>query len=135
MALLTWSSALSVGIEQMDDQHKKLVKMLHELNAAMASGKSKDLLGPLLKSLLDYTRYHFAAEEALLMREKYPPLTAHRGLHRDLTKQVEVYIRRFEDGEISLSVPIMDFLQDWLREHIQKEDRPYGKWLNEHGVH
>lgn len=135
MALMTWSSALAVGVESMDDQHKKLLKLMYELNAAMAAGKSRTALGPLLASLLDYTRYHFGAEEALLVRAKYPHLTEHRALHRDLTKQVEEYIRRFEDGEIALSVGLMEFLQDWLKAHILKEDRPYGAWLNESGVH
>jgi len=119
----------------MDDQHKKLFKLMSELNAAMTAGKSQTVMGPLLASLLDYTRYHFAAEEALLSQAGYPPIVAHRGLHRDLTKEVEDYIRRFNDGEIALSVGLMDFLQDWLKDHIQKEDQPYGLWLNERGVH
>lgn len=134
MALMTWSSALSVGVESMDDQHKKLLKLLHELNAAMATGKSSTILKPLLTSLVEYTRFHFGAEEALLMREKYPKLAAHRGLHKDLTKQVEDYVHRLDAGEIALSVDLMDFLQDWLKQHIQQEDRAYGQWLNEHGV-
>ncbi len=55
-------------------------------------------------------------------------------MHRDLVKQVDGYVARFERGEISLNVHLLNFLRDWLTNHIQKTDHQYGPWLNEHGV-
>jgi hemerythrin len=55
-------------------------------------------------------------------------------MHRDLTKQVEEYVARFESGDVSLGVPLLTFLSDWLTNHILGEDRKYGPWLVEHGV-
>ena len=44
MALLTWQDKYSVGIAQIDDQHKQLIIMINELNDAMLAGKGKDVL-------------------------------------------------------------------------------------------
>ena len=54
--------------------------------------------------------------------------------HRELVKQVEDYLLLYDKGEVSLNLKLLDFLRDWLTNHIQKVDKDYGPWLNEHGV-
>lgn len=133
MALMTWSGALSVGVESMDEQHRGLLQSLNDLHDAMAKGQSQRIMAKLLQSLLKYTREHFAAEEVLLMRSRYPKVEEHRKLHRELTGRVQEYVRSFHADEV-VSVDLMNFLRDWLTKHIQQEDRLYGEWLQEHGV-
>lgn len=135
MAFLNWSDKLSVGVKSLDDQHIVLVQTLNELHAAMMKGQARVVTGPLLQKLVAYTRDHFATEEAAMAGVAYPALAQHRAQHRDLTKQVEDYVTRFEKGDITVSVPLLNFLSDWLTKHIQGEDQLYGPWLNSHGVH
>ena len=118
----------------MDGQHTVLFGFLNDLHEAMMKGQAQSLTGPLLKKLVEYTRKHFAAEEAMLARTSYPGLAEHRVQHQDLVKQVESYVARFDRGEITLNVHLLNFLRDWLTNHIQKTDHQYGPWLNEHGV-
>ena len=134
MALLAWNQKYSVGVHTLDDQHTGLFNILNDLHEAMMKGQAQSLTGPLLKKLVDYTRSHFAAEEALLARTQYPGLKEHKALHVELVKQVEDYVERFDRGEITLNLHLLNFLRDWLTNHIQKTDREYGPWLNEHGV-
>ena len=134
MALLKWNQKYSVGVHALDDQHTGLFNVLNELHAAMMKGQAQTLTGPLLKQLVEYTRTHFAAEESMMARTNYPGLAEHRVQHRDLVKQVEGYVARFERGEITLNLHLLNFLRDWLTNHIQKTDHQYGPWLNEHGV-
>jgi hemerythrin len=134
MALMTWNDGFSVGVKTMDDQHKGLVNTLNDLHAAMLNGQAKQVTGLLLERLVRYTREHFSAEEAKMNATHYPGLAEHRVKHRDLTRQVEQYVTRFDRGEITLNVHLLNFLRDWLTSHIQKEDRNYGPWLNDHGV-
>ncbi len=134
MALMNWSDSLSVGVKSIDEQHKGLLQAVNDLHAAMVKGQVKMVTGPLLKSLAKYTKDHFTAEEAMLRRTSYPGLSAHHAKHVDLNRQVEQYIQRFERGEISINVHLLDFLRDWLVNHIQKDDRDYGPWLNERGI-
>jgi len=134
MALMTWDDSLSTGVKAMDEQHKGLVKTLNDLHAAMIGGQAKGVTGDLLKTLVKYTQQHFAAEEGLMQRAKYPQFTAHCALHRDLTAQVEKFVERYERGEIALNVDLLTFLREWLMKHIVKTDREYGPWLNAHGL-
>jgi hemerythrin-like metal-binding protein len=134
MALLTWNEKYSVGVHAIDEQHTGLFNILNDLHAAMMTGQAQALTGPLLKKLVEYTQKHFAAEEAMMAKTKYPGLAAHQALHRDLVKQVNGYVVRFDRGEITLNLHLLNFLRDWLTNHIQKTDHEYGPWLNDHGV-
>ena len=135
MALMTWNSSYSVGVKTLDSQHTVLFDILNDLHEAMLKGQAHSMTGPLLRKLVDYTRTHFTAEEGMLSNARYPGLEGHRALHRDLMKQVEGYSARFDRGEITLNLHLLNFLRDWLTNHIQKVDHQYGPWLNEHGQH
>jgi hemerythrin len=76
MALMTWGPKLSVGVPQIDDQHKKLIELVNRLNEAMIAGHGRDLIGSTLSELVKYTQYHFACEERLMSTHA---LRAHRG--------------------------------------------------------
>jgi hemerythrin len=134
MALLTWSSKYSVGVTALDSQHNVLFGILNDLHGAMLKGQAQTRTGPLLRKLVEYTRNHFSAEESMMVGTKYPGLAKHRVEHHELTRQVENYLTRFERGEVSLNLQLLNFLRDWLNNHIMKEDHQYGPWLNEHGV-
>lgn len=134
MALLTWNTRYSVGVRALDSQHTALFDILNDLHGAMMKGQAQQMTGPMLRKLVDYTRTHFQAEEGMLAAARYPGLEKHKVLHRDLMKQVEDYSTRFERGEITLNLHLLNFLRDWLTNHIQKVDREYGPWLNERGM-
>jgi len=134
MALITWSDQYSVGVKAIDKQHAGLVDALSGVQAGMMTGQGKTVTGPLLHRLVSYTHDHFNAEEAMMSAARYPGLADHKIKHRNLTEQVEEFVGRFEDGESTLSVPLMNFLRDWLTTHMLKEDKEYGPWLNQHGV-
>ncbi len=130
MALLTWDSSYSVGVKTMDGQHTRLFDMLNELHAAMMKGQTDGLTGKLLNKLVNYTKEHFRAEEAMMAASRYPGIERHRAKHRELTKQVEAFVTKFEKGEGMVNIQLMSFLRDWLTTHIQQEDKEYGPWLN-----
>lgn len=135
MALLAWdSNRYSVGVKSIDGQHSVLFGLINDLHEAMLKGHAQRLTGALLKKLVDYTQTHFTSEEKMLAAQKYPGLAGHQAKHRDLIKQVNDFMSRFERGEIGLNLDLMNFLSNWLTNHIQKVDREYGPWLNEHGV-
>jgi len=97
-------------------------------------GQARAILGSLLCTLLVYTRNHFAAEEAMMEQAKYQGLPMHRIQHRELTKQVEGYVDRFQKGDLTISSHLASFLSDWLTKHIQDTDKQYAPCLIEAGV-
>jgi hemerythrin-like metal-binding protein len=134
MALLNWGQNYSVGVQAIDGQHKVLFDIVNELHGAMLKGQAQTLTGPLLRKLAKYTQEHFTAEEAAMASAMYPGLADHKIKHRDLIKQVDDYIARFDKGEVTLNLHLLNFLRDWLATHIQKTDKEYGPWLNERGI-
>jgi hemerythrin len=134
MVLLNWNDKLSVGVESIDEQHKVLVDTLNELHHAIMKGGARNSTGPLLRSLLAYTRNHYAAEEQMLANVRYPELKHHQLLHRELLQMLQGYLASFERGESSINVDFLYFLRDWLTNHIQNVDGGYRAWLVEHGM-
>ena len=134
MAFFPWKNEYSVGIGKFDEQHKSLVGLLNEIYDAMNEGKGKERLGSVLSDLVQYTKTHFASEEALMKLYDYPDHAAHKQKHESMAGHVQTLVKKFEDGEITNTNQITGFLKDWLSKHIMETDKAYGPYLNEKGV-
>ena len=89
MAFMVWSDSLSVGIDQIDLQHMRLVEILSTLHEAMLRGSHKQDLTRVMADLLSYTRYHFSFEEKLMVVAGYPGLQEHQRKHQGMVAQVD----------------------------------------------
>jgi hemerythrin len=131
---MAWSPALSVKIQQFDDQHIKLVNMVNELHDAMKEGKGSEVLGRILNGLISYTSSHFTDEEQLMALHAYHETAAHKVEHEKLVRQVLELQSNFMAGKAILTLDVMMFLKEWLMKHIQGDDKRYGVYLNSKGV-
>lgn len=129
MAVLQWSEELSVGMVEMDRQHKRLVDLVNRLYDAMATGQGDDVKKDILNELAMYTRVHFVAEEHLMRDRGYPNLTAHKALHDELSAKVKQLNDDVQRGRMVPSVSLGNFLKDWLVNHIAREDKKYGQFI------
>lgn len=135
MAFIEWNEALySVGVKQFDNEHKELIRLINDLHAAMKAGKGRDLLAKTLGQLTDYVKYHFGAEEAIMRQHAYPGLLGQSRQHDIFTKKVVDYQQKLQAGEVTITVELLNFLQTWLIEHIQKSDREYTTFFHGKGV-
>ncbi len=132
--LLRWTPSLSVGIPSIDSQHKKLVDLINDLYVKMHSGEGKAGVGNALAKLIDYTGTHFTFEEDLFAAHGYEDAAAHAAIHKELVAQVVDFQNQFASGEADISVELMEFLKDWLVEHIKKTDARYAPFLLSKGV-
>ena len=126
MSLIQWNDRLSVQVESMDAQHKKLIAMINELNDAMKQGKGKDMAGKILDGLVSYTVTHFANEEKLMASAGYPQLAEHKVEHQKLIAQVTDFQKKFKSGNTAITIDLMSFLTKWLTSHIEQVDKRYG---------
>jgi len=134
MALLTWQDKYSVGIREIDDQHKQLINMINELNDAMLAGKGKDALLPVLNKLASYCVSHFAVEEKMFASHAYPESADHIMKHEKMTAKVKDLIAQVQSGKTTISIDVMNFLKNWLDKHIMETDKKYGPYLNSKGI-
>lgn len=133
--LFPWSDSYSVQITLIDSQHKVLVGLINELHQAMVTRTGKEHLGKILSELIKYVRSHFAAEEGLLQSTHYPDSANHQAEHGRFTATVQEFQNKFQKNEVGLTVEVMDFLKDWLVNHIMRVDKQYVPHLHAKGVH
>ncbi len=131
---MEWSAALSVGVDELDSQHKVLVGLVNELHEALTQGREREVLDAVLTRLVEYTRIHFAVEESLMRLLGYPGLDAHMEEHRALIARLNALRRKADAGDATVSIELMDFLKLWLTSHIMESDQRYARHFVEVGV-
>ena len=133
--LIIWSPSMSVGVDILDDDHKRIMVLINKLHEAMLEGKGKKLLGEIFDGLIAYIKLHFDSEEALLEQNNYPDVGAQKSMHREMDQKVQSIAQQFRDDPDSVR-PMEDlcFLRDWWVDHIMNSDQKYTAFLNERGV-
>lgn len=135
MPLVEWNDSMSVGVRKLDEQHRSLVEILNDLDAAVASGHGCDQLGPIIERLIQFTREHFKDEEALLASTGFPASAEHGAQHDALISAALSAQARFRWGtRPQLAAELLVFLQNWLVNHIQGSDRDYIEHFRAHGI-
>jgi len=126
MSIVEWSDELSVGVDALDHDHRRLIAFLHEMDNALAAGRADDVLEDIIHGLLDYTHVHFVHEEALMAEAGYTGLDAHKEQHRKLAAEVHSFAKEFRiDPRPFIAGELIAFLNDWLVLHIAEEDQQY----------
>ena len=136
MADLQWDPNLSVGVAEIDDQHKELFTRINSLRSAMSEGKGRSEISRTTRFLEEYVVIHFGTEEKYMSRYNYPEYAAHRAKHAefvhdfaDLKKKLE----QLESQQAITSFLVIDLqrrLVEWLLNHIGKVDKALGFFLS-----
>lgn len=134
MPLIEWNESFSVGISEIDSQHKILIGYINDLHAAMSQGKARSLLKPLLAQLANYTEMHFSNEERYMKQWNYLRYVHHKAAHDGFVKKVGEFKTDVEAGQLLTSIEILTFLKNWLIEHIQGTDKKYAPLFIAHGL-
>lgn len=124
MAKLFWTDQLNVGIEVIDNQHRRIVDYINLLDDAMASGQKRETIGQLINDLVDYTISHFGFEESLQEEAGYPFIKAHQKVHGLFVRRVADFQARFDSGE-DIAASLHSLLINWLLNHIKHDDADY----------
>lgn len=123
MSYMQWTEALELGINVIDEQHKRIVHYINELDQVSQTG-SADNIWYAMDGLVDYTITHFLFEEELLDRAGYSYTKAHKRVHDIFRKRVLAFAERAEKGE-NVIPELLPMLKVWLSTHITGEDRDY----------
>ncbi len=131
---ITWSDELSVGIEEIDEQHKVLVNLINRMHDAIAQHHGSDTVKEILVELADYTKIHFAVEESLMRILDFPGYEEHKDIHDELLAHVVMLHEKVVSGKTAISFELMYFLKSWLTKHILEEDTQYSAFFLASGV-
>ncbi len=134
MSLFTWNEKYSVHVEAMDNQHKKLFELITRLHEAMSAGKGNAELEEILRGLKEYTTTHFADEEKYMESFKYTGLAEQKNQHQVFIDKIGGYEKDLGEKRFGLSIEVLNFLKDWLINHIQTTDAKYTEIFHTNGL-
>ncbi len=130
MTKLEWTQALSVGVEEIDAQHRELFRRAAALLEGIRSGEPEEL-GALVDFLHRYAVEHFGAEEEQMRRTRFPGYARHKAEHdrfvSDLLALASEYERK--GAAAFLSLKVNQWLTEWLRQHVSGTDAELGRFL------
>ncbi|TET08279.1 MAG: bacteriohemerythrin [Candidatus Thorarchaeota archaeon] len=136
MTKIEWEDSLSIGVDLIDEQHKMLIKRIKDLSDAVTSSRGAVQIGKTLGFMIDYTEFHFSAEEKHMKEMSYPGLDLQIQQHEEFKSSLKHMVTEFEeDGATAqLSEGVNTYLINWLVKHIKSIDSKFGEFLREKGL-
>ncbi len=126
-----WTKDLETGNPIIDREHQELFKAVNKLMDACAAGKGRAAIEPAAKFLLDYVNKHFAHEEELQLKSKYPDIAAHKKFHAEYTKKLkEIAAAIKPEGPSVTDLGNINRHIALLVSHIRTFDKQLGAFLN-----
>ena len=132
MTLPVWNASMSVGISEMDDDHRILLGLISELSEAKYDPNAFGAFSSYLDALQLYSADHLAREERMLEAVGFPELDEHRTSHDEFRDRCEGFKRQLEDDAEELEpTDVERYLIDWWTRHILKEDMAYKPFVED----
>ena len=128
---IVWSNVLSVEVDEIDEDHRKLVNIFNILNHAVAEGESSDYLSAVLEELINCTVWHFSHEERLMLKYGYEDSEEHKAEHQELIKSARKMQQEILQSDKPVADENIEFLERWLTEHILTTDMRLGSYLSQ----
>jgi hemerythrin len=97
MNKMEWDESLSIGVELIDEQHKKWIEHLHNVQAALEARRGMPQIAGTLDFLVKYTQFHFTTEEKSMSETGYSGLESHKAMHEELKGTLDNLIEDFRE--------------------------------------
>ncbi|MHA3048819.1 MULTISPECIES: bacteriohemerythrin [unclassified Acinetobacter] len=120
---MNWRSEYNTGIEVIDDQHKRILDYINQIEDVRFT-HDRNKIKEVLDNIIDYTQSHFTFEESLQDEAAYKYRVPHKRVHDLFIKKIETYRDRFMMGQ-AIEDELHQILTKWLINHIQHDDADY----------
>ena len=127
MAFLDWEESFELGVKDLDEHNRHLVDLLNQTFVCRGSEVNHADLETIIEKLVDYSEYHFAAEEQWMSQKGQAGQSRHLKEHGEFRRMVKGFQNDFRQGKKGLSNEVLDFLKSWLFEHVLYVDANFAK--------
>lgn len=131
MKLLNWDASLSIQVDEVDEDHRRLIDLFNILNRAMDEGESPEYIEAVLAELVSCTAWHFKHEERLMLKYGYEGTEPHKREHEELIESAKALQQKFLEQGKTLSAEDVKYIERWLTGHILGTDMDLGAHLSE----
>lgn len=129
MPLIDWNDTLSVGYRPIDAEHMRLAELVNEFHGDLLAGSSMTLIEAGFQRIIRHAADHFRHEERLMEESGFPDSHNHRLAHQQLEAQIADLLTQIEAGEPVFTLELVEFLKNWLLNHILTMDKKLGEHL------
>ncbi len=127
--MFNWKAEYSVGIEVIDDQHKKLFEMGQAMSDLVTNHAGEDIydeLTVMFDELISYTKYHFSEEEELMAKVNYSNIEKHKVEHQKfIDKLSDFNLDSMDQDQSKFALDLLKTIATWIFKHISGEDFLY----------
>ena len=132
---LDWDESLSVHIPEIDAEHQHFIRLVNELNEAIAGRMGREKIVYCMQAIIDDAAAHFAHEEALFRELNYPDAEQHAQRHAEITQALHEIMRDFENRGLEYELIKAGLkVKQVLIEHILSEDMKYRDYFLASGI-
>jgi len=131
---IIWSDDYKLGIEIIDSQHKQFVEIIDELYRSIQNLTSERELEGVLDKLVNYHTLHFATEERYFEEFNYEGTEEHKAAHHAFNQKISDFQKQAKEGTHDIGFDLIDYLEDWLVNHLATMDKKYVACFHEHGL-
>jgi len=131
---LQWENKYSVGVVEIDLQHQKMFEVINQLIDILGGVPTSEQLTEIINSLIEYKKFHFATEEKYFKEFNFEGTQEHINAHNTFGSRLQEIQQENGSDTISLAYDLVDFLEDWLIDHLQTLDQKYRQCFISHGL-
>ena len=129
MMKITWNDSMSVGIPEIDEEHKHFLICVDELNTMITLKSDINQIQKKAQKVIDMHKYHFLNEELMLELSKYPSVKEHKILHRNMQMKFTEYEKALSEKRSGDEVVQIGLnIRNMLVTHIMLEDSAYARY-------
>jgi hemerythrin len=128
---LIWDNSLSVQIQEIDEDHQKLVELFNILSHSVSEQDATDYINAIMEELISCTIWHFRHEERLMLKYSYAGLSEHKQEHQELINTARALQNKLLQENKPLMSEDIEYLERWLTGHILSIDMDLGSFLGE----
>ena len=125
----SWDDSYLTGISEIDKHHRHLFSLLNKAYADFIRKSPTQDIVMLVDELIDYSSYHFTAEEQWMEESDFPDFETHKKEHDRFSKQVLNIYKKSPDNKQTLLLETLSLVHGWLSLHIAQVDAEFGRFI------
>lgn len=122
MPLIEWKDEYSVGVPDVDAEHRDLIELINTLYASMQARDGRPDVMEFLGEIYVRIASHFALEELIMRRHEYDEYREHKRDHEHLLEEIRNIMDDYEDGKVLDDDELANRLDSWFSEHFRTRD-------------
>ena len=123
---LIWSDDLNIGAPKIDKEHKRLYKIIEELQSAVLDDLGKDTVAKRFEMFTTYAGSHFHREEVMMREYGYADQEEHQLQHEELSRQI-MDINR--NDRFTFTDESWNQIDRWFSRHFLSADKAFADYL------